>query len=422
VKIPRFLFVSVMSLALALGASLFAQDAPVTATASTISQVATPAPTGAASNAAPAGARRGGRGGEPDIGPFPEIHPPVPNILPGLLGKPLKWKSTGVLIAPQNDATHFLFSVKDPTIFRHNNKWEVYATAFMVSGPAAAALLNPGTNQPAEGGGRGRGGGGGWSMVHTSFADWKDAPAAKLFYMDTVPGFGGYKCAPEVFYVTPQKKWYYIFQTQPPAYCTSDTPDDPKSWTAPQPFFAPGTRLPRLPIDYHLIGDGEHMYLFFTGDDGNFYRSRTTYAEFPKGFGNPVVAMRGTRNTVFEAGFTYKLKGVDKYLTCVEALGPTRYYRAYVADKLDGEWYPVEGMDTFDKPFAGIKNMTFEDGVQPWSGQVSHGEMIRDGNDERMVLDPNNLMFLYQGIADADNRGDYGRLPYKLGLIRAVKE
>ena len=29
--------------------------------------------------------------------------------------------------------------------------------------------------------------------------------------------------------------------------------------------------MPRLPIDYHCIGDGEHMYLFFTGDDGNFY-------------------------------------------------------------------------------------------------------------------------------------------------------
>ena len=55
-------------------------------------------------------------------------------------------------------------------------------------------------------------------------------------------------------------------------------------------------------------------------------------------------------------------------------------------------------------------------------GQVSHGEMIREGNDERMILDPDNLMFFYQGLANADNRGDYGRLSYKLGLLRAVKE
>jgi hypothetical protein len=418
-KNSPFLAVSLMSLAVASAAPLFAQDSPAPAIPSPNAQVAAPAATGAASNAAPAGARRGGQRGAPDLGPVPEIHAPVPNTLPGLLGKPIKWVSTGILVAPQNDATHFLYSIKDPTIFRYNDKWEIYATAYMVSGPAAAALLNPGTNQPAQG--QRRGGGGGWSMIHTSFADWKDAPNAKLFYMDTKPGFGGYKCAPEMFYFTPQKKWYFTFQTQPPAYATSETPDDPMSWSAPQPFFSPGTPLPNLPIDFHFIGDGQYMYMFFTGDDGNFYRSRTSYADFPKGFSNPVIAMHGTRQTVFEAGFTYKIKGVDKYLTCVEALGAGRYYRAYVADKLDGEWYPVEGFDTVDHPFAGKANVTFENGVTPWSGQVSHGEMIREGNDERQILDPDNLMFLYQGISDADNRGDYGRLAYKLGLLRAVK-
>jgi len=382
--------------------------------------VATPTASAAGSNAAPAATPRGGRRDGADFGPLPAIHAPVANTLPGLLGKPLRWKATGVLVRPQHDPTHFLYSVKDPTIFRYKDQWHVYATAFMVSGPAAAALLNPAGGTPTAG--PGRGGGGGWSMVHLSFADWKDAPNAKLFYLDTVPGFGGYKCAPEVFYFTPQKKWYFIFQTQRPAYCTSETPDDPKSWTAPQPFFGPDIRTPRLPIDYHCIGDGKHMYLFFTGDDGNFYRSRTTYAEFPRGFSQPVVAMRGTRNTVFEASFTYRIKGTDKYLTCVEALSPTRFYRAYVADQLDGEWYPVEGFDTFEKPFAGIRNITFEEGVEPWTGQVSHGEMVREGNDERMILDPDHLLFLYQGIADAENRGDYGRLPYKLGLLRAVKD
>ena len=412
-----FIIRSLTGLAVALATPLFAQDSPTPAALATNAQAAAPAAAGASSNAAPAGARRGPRPA-PNLGPIPEIHAPVPNPLPGLLGKPLQWQSTDVLVAPQNDATHFLYSIKDPAIFRYNNQWEVYATAYMVSGPAAAALLNPGTNPPSA---SPRRGGGTFNMVHVTFADWKDAPNAKLHYLDAKPGFGGYRCAPEVFFFTPQKKWYFIFQTQPPVYCTSDTPDDPMSWSAPQPFFAPGTPMPNLPIDYHCIGDGQLMYMFFTGDDGNFYRSQTTYADFPKGFSAPVVAMRGTRNTVFEASYTYKIKGVEKYLTCVEALGPTRYYRAYVADKLDGEWYPVAGFDTFEKPFAGLKNMTFEDGVQPWSGQVSHGEMIREGSDERMILDPDNLLFFYQGIADADNRGDYGKLPYKLGLLRAVK-
>ncbi len=265
----------------------------VVAEAKNAAAIGAPAAPVATANAAPAEARRSGQRTGPDLGPLPELHAPVPNTSPGLLGKPLKWKSTGVLVAPQNDPTHFLYSVKDPTVFKCQDKWHVYATAFMVSGPAAATLLNPDADQPAAG--ERRGDRGGWSMVYLNFADGKDAPNARLFYRDTVPRFGGYRCAPEVFYFAPQKKWYSIFQTQRPAYSISETPDDPRSWTAPQQFFTPDIPTPRLPIDYPCIGDGEHMYLFFTGDDGNFYRRRTTYAEFPKGFGAPVIAMRGTR-------------------------------------------------------------------------------------------------------------------------------
>ncbi len=364
----------------------------------------TPSPAPANATPPPAdGARRGPRP-PVDLGPLPEIHAAIPNTLPGLLGKPLKWKSTAPLVVPVNDDTHTLHSIKDPTIARIDGKWEIYATAHMDS-------VNPDKTPKSRNT---------FNMIHVSFADWKDAPKAPLFYMDNNPNFTGYKCAPELFYFAPQKKWYFTFQTQPPVFCTSETPGDPNSWTKPEPFFARGTPMPRLPIDFHFIGDGEYMYMFFTGDDGNFYRSRTTYAEFPKGFGNPVVAMRGTRETVFEAGFTYRIKGTDKYLTLVEALGAGRYYRAYVADKLDGEWYPVQGFDTKEHPFAGKSNLSFEDGVEPWSGQVSHGEMIRETNDEHMVLDPDNLMFLYQGISDADNKGNYGLLPYKVGLLRAI--
>ena len=360
-----------------------------------------PTPAGATAPAAAATPAATNRSARPpvDLGPVPEIHAAVANTLPGLLGKPLKWKSTAPLVVPVDDATHTLHSIKDPTIARIDGKWQIYATAHMT---------NPKSNNT-------------FNMIHVSFTDWKDAPKAPLFYLDNNPNFTGYKCAPELFYFAPQQKWYFTFQTQPPVFCTSATPGDPNSWTKPEPFFAPGTLMPRLPIDYHFIGDGGHMYLFFTGDDGNFYRSRTTYADFPKGFHKPVIAMHGTRNDVFEASFTYKIKGAGKYLTLVEALGAGRYYRAYVADKLDGEWYPVQGFDTKEQPFAGKANISFEAGVEPWSGQVSHGELIRELNDERMILDPDNLMFLYQGISDADNKGNYGLLAYKLGLLRAEK-
>src|SRR5476651_792900 len=140
---PPLMIVRLMGLVVASAAPLFAQHSSAPPNPPATTPIATPS-----APAAPAGGRRGGRRGGPDLGAVPEIHEPVPNTLPGLLGKPIKWVSTGILVAPQNDATHFLYSIKDPTIFRFNNKWEIYATANMVSGPAAAALQNPGTNQP----------------------------------------------------------------------------------------------------------------------------------------------------------------------------------------------------------------------------------------------------------------------------------
>ena len=58
---------------------------------------------------------------------------------------------------------------------------------------------------------------------------------------------------------------------------------------------------------------------------------------------------------------TYKIKGTSKYLTLVEAIGPARYYRAWIADRLDGEWRKFDGANTWETPFAGMNNVTFAD-------------------------------------------------------------
>jgi hypothetical protein len=113
---------------------------------------------------------------------------------------------------------------------------------------------------------------------------------------------------------------------------------------------------------------------------------------------------------------TYKIKGTCTYLTLVEAIGPARYYRAWISDRLDGEWTLVPDADTWQKPFAGINNVTFEDGVTPWTRDISHGELIRDGYDEIPTIDPNNLQFLYQGRDHSINT-EYSQLPYRLGLL-----
>jgi hypothetical protein len=309
---------------------------------------------------------------------------------------PLQWKSTGVLVKPISDANHTIVSVKDPTIVHYNGLWHIYATAYSTSA-------------------------GTWTMVYLNFKDWADAPNAKLTYIDVNPALKGYHCAPSLFYFSPHKKWYLVFQSQPPQYCTTDDISKPETWTAPKNFFErmPAS-APRLPIDYHLISDGTYMYLFFTGDDGRFYRSRTKIEDFPKGMSDPEIAIQDNRNNLFEASITYKIKGTDTYLTLIEALSPARYYRAWTSDRLDGEWTPVPGADSWQTPFAGINNVTFEDGVEPWTKDISHGEMIRDGYDEKMILDPNNLQLLYQG-RDPNLNTRYNLLPYRLGLLSQDK-
>jgi hypothetical protein len=309
-----------------------------------------------------------------------------------LLPTPLKWKSTDVLIKPVSDENHTIVSVKDPTIVRYNGLWHIYATVYSTSAKT-------------------------WSMVYLNFKDWADAPKAKMTYIDVNPKLRGYHCAPHVFYFTPHKKWYLIFQSQQPQYCTTDDISRPETWTAPQDFFngKPGG-APKLWIDYHVICDDKYAYLFFTGDNGRFYRSRTKIEDFPKGMSNPEIAIQDERNNLFEGSITYKIKGSGYYLTLIEALSPARYYRAWISDRLDGQWTPVPGADTWDTPFAGINNVTFEDGVKPWTRDISHGELIRDGYDEKMTIDVNNLRFLYQG-RDPNSGGEYNLLPYRLGLL-----
>jgi hypothetical protein len=305
---------------------------------------------------------------------------------------PFKWKSSGVLIKPVSDEAHQIVSVKDPTVVYYDDTWHVYATTA--------------NNR------------GNWSMVYLSFKDWSEAASAKPYYIDQNPGLRGYHCAPQVFYFRPHKKWYLIYQSQHPQYSTTDDISKPETWTEPENFFASRPQgMPRLPIDYWVICDDTHAYLFFTGDNGRLYRSRTKIEDFPNGMTNPETIIEETRETLFEGSMTYKIKGTDMYLTLVEGLGPSRYYRAYTSDQLDGKWTPVREANSYEKPFAGINNVTFEEGVDPWTRDISHGELIRDGYDETLTIDPMNLQVLYQG-RDPASGGQYHSLPYQLGLLK----
>ncbi len=313
------------------------------------------------------------------------------------------WTTGAPVILPQPEKGREVVSAKDPSVLFYNGKWYVFYTTCDTKGA--------------------------WSMQFVSFKDWKDAKKAKAYPKDNNPNLQGYHCAPNVFYFTPQKKWYMVFQSGQPQYTTNDNIDNPDGWTKPQDFFngaPPGLEKGQWGpewLDFHVICDDKNAYLMFTGDNGRLYRSRTKLEDFPNGMGNPELCLKGKeRGDVFEGSMAYKIKGQNKYLLIVEAFGaPTydRYYRSFVADSLDGEWKEQAG--TWENPFAGLNNVKFDEGVTPWTKDISHGELIRTGYDEKMELDPENIQFLFQGRAPESNGMQYHLLPYKIGLLKAVK-
>lgn len=310
---------------------------------------------------------------------------------------PRTWISSGPLVWPLADAQHRIISVKDPTVVYHDGNWHVFATTADQSGT--------------------------WSMAYFKFGSWEEAPRTRPFYLGDNPHFAGYNCAPQVFYFRPQKKWYLIFQSPQPRFSTTDNLVDPNSWTAPQNFFA-GTPKSVVEgwLDYWIICDDTHAYLFFPDDNGRFYRSRTRLEDFPHGFSEPVVVLQEkNRSDLFEGSCVYRLKGTNQYLALVECMSHadgSRYYRAFTADRLDGEWQPLADGSSETTPFAGNANV-IDDAAHPfWSNGISHGELLRESADETMTVDPQNLRLLYQGLPRDSHEKTYALLPYRLALLQ----
>jgi hypothetical protein len=256
-------------------------------------------------------------------------------------------------------------------------------------------------------------------VEYLSFADWKDADRAPRHILKLSDG---YFCAPQVFYFTPHRKWYLICQVAEPsrkpslqpAWSTTTTLGEPDSWSKPTLLFAEPPKVQRW-IDFWIICDDAKAHLFFTSLDGQMWRAETKLGDFPGGWSQPRVVLRGD---IFEASHTYRLKGLEKYLTLVEAQAEgRRYYKAYLADRLDGEWTPLAA--TREQPFAGPVNA--RDAGAHWTDSFSHGELLRAGCDEKLEVDPANLRLLFQGVSDPERAGKkYGEIPWRLGILDPV--
>lgn len=317
------------------------------------------------------------------------------------LAPTLRWNASGPLISPVSNATHDLLAVKDPSVVFFNDRWHVYASSVSSAGA--------------------------YSMVYTSFSDFDQAPSAPVYYMNQTPGFGGYTAAPELFYFTPQKKWYLVFQSGPPMYSTADDPSDPSKWTPPAPFFASTPAIITQNgggwLDFWVICDATSCHLFFSDNHGRWYTSKTPIDQFPKGFAEPVIVMQDQNaGRMFEASNVYKLNGTGQYLALIESFDQTsnshRYFRSWLANSLDGPWFPWQASGTY--PFAGPSNVSF--GATSWTIDISHGEMIRSGYDETLAVEPCNMRYLFQGAdPTANNGGDYNKIPWRIGLLTQSK-
>lgn len=311
----------------------------------------------------------------------------------GLPGS-FRWSSSGVLISPKSDATHNIAGIKDPTVVYSGGKYHVFAST------ANAARYN---------------------LVYLNFSDWSQAGSATQYYLDKTAIGSGYRAAPQVFYFAPQGKWYLVYQNGNAAYSTNSDISNPNGWSAPKNFYGAMPDIIKQNIgsgywvDMWVICDAANCSLFSSDDNGHLYRSQTTVANFPNGFGNTVIAMRDSnKNNLFEASNVYKIAGQNQYLLLVEAIGSDgrRYFRSWTSSSIAGSWSPLAASES--NPFARASNVTFPGGQ--WSKDISHGEMIRSGNDQTLPINPCHLQYLYQG-RNPDAGGDYNSLPWRLGLL-----
>jgi hypothetical protein len=263
-------------------------------------------------------------------------------------------------------------SVKDPSIVYAGGKWHLFYTG------RDSSL---------------------WRMGYATATSIAGLKTATHTFMSSLSG-GGYFCAPQVFWFDAKGKWYLIYQSGlGPTFSTNTDINNPGGWTAGSSMgFSGGV------VDYWCISDGSYVYCFYSPLDGTIQRRRTTVADFPYNWSSATTVATG----VWEASHVYKNIADGKYYMMVEDV--SRHFELWTASDLNGTWTKLQ------ENWAHGNQLVFN--ADHWTDQVSHGEIIRAGVDERMEISSiNRCEILIQGVVNG-SYGDYANIPYDLGIIR----
>jgi hypothetical protein len=287
------------------------------------------------------------------------------------------WNVDARVVLHRQLSPYDYYAAKDPTIVYYDGKYHVFYT---------------GANQS-----------GGWQMLYTSAGTISGLANAPRTYMSKIGE--SYFCAPEVFYYEPQKLWYLVYQdgTYGAAYATTANIADPNSWSGPKSFGVSGN----MGWDYYIICDDTFAYMYNTPSDGSgkLYMRKTTLANFPTGWSAPTVAI----NDTFEGSEIYKSLADGQYYLLVEDMKDGRYYELWTSSSAGGPWRQVA------EKWAWRGNLVYN--ADMWTTNVSHGELIRAGYNQRLEInDINRVNFLIQGTTNTS--GDYQRIIWDLGVIR----
>lgn len=286
----------------------------------------------------------------------------------------------GGKVAFSNGATGAFdaLAVKDPSIVYANGLYHLFYT------------------------GRDKGAEGSWRTGYTTANSLENLANSDDRTLLTSLNGGSYFCAPQILWFEPQKKWYLIYQSGKGAtFSTNTTIGEKQNWTAGESMgFSDG-------IDFWVVSDSkDSVYCFYSAQDGSrtIKRRSTSIHNFPYGWKYYDVVATET----FEAVHVYKNKANNKYYMIVEDI--QRHFELWEANHPGGKFTKLA------EKWASEDRLMLQD--NPWTDQISHGEIIRSGVDEKMEIeDINSCQILIQGVNRGDY-GDYGNIPYRLGIIK----